>query len=170
MDHETAYVGIGSNVGDRTGNCRRAVEEIHRFADTMVVRHSSFYETEPMEFPDQESFINGIVAIHTGLPPLDLFTACQKVERLLGRKRTARYGPRIIDLDILLYGQRVMETAELILPHPKLHLRRFVLVPMAEIAPDAVHPTLHQTVDELLNKIKDNYRVRRLPPSLMTLD
>ena len=165
-----AYIGIGSNLGDRAGHCRRAVEEIRRLTDTMVIQHSSLYDTEPMELPDQGSFINGVVAISTGLPPLKLLSACQKVEQLLGRQRFIRYGPRTIDLDILLYGQRVMETVELILPHPKLHLRRFVLVPLVEIAPETVHPILHQTVAELLNEIKDTYRVRRLPYSCLTLD
>jgi 2-amino-4-hydroxy-6-hydroxymethyldihydropteridine diphosphokinase len=170
VEREVAYIGIGSNLGDRAGHCRRAVDEIRRFSDTLVVRLSSLYDTEPVEYPEQESFVNGVVAVRTGLPPLELLSACQKLEQRLGRKRTLRYGPRTIDLDILLYGQRTMETAELILPHPKLHLRRFVLVPLIEIAPEVVHPVLHQTGAEFLNELKDNYRVRRLPPSFLTLD
>jgi 2-amino-4-hydroxy-6-hydroxymethyldihydropteridine diphosphokinase len=170
VKHEIAYIGIGSNLGDRADNCRRAIDEIRRFTDTLVVQHSSLYDTEPMELSDQGSFINGVVAIRTGLSPLKLLSACQNVEQLLGRKRLIRYGPRTIDLDILLYGQCAMETVELIIPHPKLHLRRFVLVPLVEISPETVHPILHQTVAELLNEIKDNYHVRRLPSSCLMLD
>lgn len=164
MGYEIAYIGLGSNLGDRLSYCQRAAEAIRHFQDTTLIRLSSYYETEPLEVSDQDWFINGVVAIRTALPPQELLSACQKVEENLGRKRMIRYGPRTIDLDLLLYGQRVVGTDRLTLPHPKLHLRRFVLVPLVEIAPEAVHPVLHQTMAELLKVVQDHHRVDRLPP------
>ena len=160
--YEVAYIGIGSNRGDRLGYCQKAADAIRHFQDTAVIRLSSFYETEPLEVSDQEWFINGAAAIRTALTPQELLSACQKVEQDLGRVRMVRYGPRTIDLDLLLYGERIVSTDRLVLPHPQLHLRRFVLVPMVEIAPEAVHPVLHQTMAELLERVQDNHRVRGL--------
>lgn len=162
MEPEIAYIGIGSNRGDRLGYCQKAADAIRHFRDTTVVRLSSYYETEPLEVSDQDWFINGVVAIRTALTPQELLSACQKVEQDLGRVRTVRYGPRTVDLDLLLYGERIVSTDRLTLPHPKLHLRRFVLVPMVEIAPKAVHPVLHQTMAELLERVQDHHPVRGL--------
>lgn len=162
VESEIAYIGIGSNKGDRLGYCQKAADAIRHFKDTAVIRLSSFYETEPLEVSDQEWFINGVAAIRTALTPQALLSACQKVEQDLGRVRTVRYGPRTIDLDLLLYGERIVSTDRLTLPHPKLHLRRFVLVPMIEIAPKVVHPVLHQTMAELLETVKDDHQVRGL--------
>ncbi len=165
VDHEIAFISIGSNMGNRLDFCLRAVEGIRRFSTTKVTALSSFFETEPLEMHDQGWFINGVVAVRTGLSPSDLLTRCQEVETALDRKRTIRYGPRTMDLDILIYGQRVIHSEHLVLPHAKLHRRRFVLTPLAEIAPEVVHPGLHQSVAELLERVPDDHRVRRLPLS-----
>lgn len=165
MNLEEAYIGIGSNMGNRVETCRKAIEEIRLFPNTTAIRVSSLYETAPVEVENQAPFINAVAAIHTKLSAHDLFAVCQKAEQKLGRKHTIRYGPRIIDLDILVYGQSVMRTDLLTLPHPKLHFRRFVLVPLVEIAPKLIHPALHRTMAELLTKLQDNHSVRCLSSS-----
>ena len=161
MADEIAYIGIGSNLGDRQALCHRAIETIGDLPDTTVTATSSFYESEPLELPSQNWFINCVVGIKTELHPEELLSACQNIETLMGRKRTIRYGPRTIDLDILFFGHTVLNSRRLVLPHPKLHLRRFVLMPLSEIAPSLNHPVYHQTVADLLRKVPDQHRIRR---------
>lgn len=152
-----AYIGLGSNVGDRAATCRRAVELLGR-AGT-VTQVSSFYCTEPVGDQAQDDFVNAVVELETDLDPLGLLSACQAIENELGRVRERRWGPRTIDLDILLYGDRVVSEDRITVPHPFLPMRRFVLVPLAEIAPEVVHPLSGKTVKELLEGLDDPHRV-----------
>jgi 2-amino-4-hydroxy-6-hydroxymethyldihydropteridine diphosphokinase len=153
-----AYVALGSNVGDREANMKRAVEELGRREGVRVAEVSSFLETDPVGGPEgQGRYLNAAVALETTLAPKELLAACMEVERALGRTRgpdDARWGPRRMDVDILLYGDEIVHEADLRIPHPRMHERMFVLAPLAEIAPDARHPVLMMTVDELLDGIE----------------
>lgn len=152
-----AYIGLGSNVGDRQANCRKALDALASAGRVIAV--SSFYRTEPVGYRDQEAFINAVVALETDLSPRELLAECLRIEERLGRTRGLRWGPRTIDLDILLYGDRVVEEPELTIPHPRLALRRFVLEPLAEIAPAARHPVLKKTMKHLLRELRDPHGV-----------
>jgi 2-amino-4-hydroxy-6-hydroxymethyldihydropteridine diphosphokinase len=126
-----------------------------------VTRVSSFFCTEPVGYPDQEDFINAVVELETDLSPLALLAACHVVEDALGRSRLVHWGPRTIDLDILMYGDEIIDTAELSIPHPLMTSRGFVLVPLCEIAPQAVHPKSLKSVDQLLRELQDHHWVRK---------
>ncbi|MBI3609482.1 MAG: 2-amino-4-hydroxy-6-hydroxymethyldihydropteridine diphosphokinase [Nitrospirae bacterium] len=158
------YIGIGSNMGDRQAYCEEAVRRIARFPKTAILAASSLYETAPLEIPDQDRFINAVVAVRTELSPHELLRACQEVEQFLGRKRSVRFGPRTIDLDVLFYGDRIIQEPGLTIPHPRMHERRFVLEPLAEIAPGLEHPVFHKTADQMLQVVRDRQDVRRLGP------
>jgi len=154
-----AYIGVGSNVGDREANCRKAFELL---ADTgRVISVSSMYRTEPVGYKEQEDFINAVVSIETDLSARELLDACRAIEGRLGRKRTLRWGPRTIDLDILLYGDQIMNQPHLVIPHPLMTTRKFVLVPLVEIAPEVMHPVLHKTAEQLLRELKDTSAVMK---------
>ena len=146
---KTVYLGLGSNVGDRRINLDRARALIES-ADLRVVRASSIYETEPREVRNQPWFLNMVVESETVLFPMQLLSAIHGIERELGRKRLTPKGPRTIDIDILLYANFAIRTGVLEIPHPRLIERRFVLEPLAEIAPDLRHPVSRKTVRELL--------------------
>lgn len=135
-----AYVGLGSNLGDREGTIGRAVALLAEAEGVSVAARSSLRETEPWGPIEQPRYLNGVVALDTTLGPRELLDALLDVERRLGRVRAERWGPRTIDLDLLLYGERVLDEDGLTVPHPRLHERRFVLEPLAELAPDAVVP------------------------------
>ena len=160
----TAYLGIGSNMGDRQAYCGEAVRLISRFPGTSLIEVSSLYETAPLELADQDWFINCVAAVRTTLSPQELLQACREVEQFLGRKRSARFGPRTIDLDILFYGDQIIRETDLTIPHPRAHERRFVLEPLAEIAPGMEHPALRKTIPQILQAMKDHQEVRRLAP------
>jgi 2-amino-4-hydroxy-6-hydroxymethyldihydropteridine diphosphokinase len=153
----TAFIGLGSNIGDKSATCRKALELLNKAG--RVIRVSSFYCTEPVGYPDQESFINAVTEIETVLSPLALLAACHVIEDKLGRRRLLRWGPRTIDLDILLYGDQVINGAELTIPHPLMTKRGFVLVPLCEIAPETMHPVLKKTISQLLRELRDPHRV-----------
>jgi 3-oxoacyl-[acyl-carrier protein] reductase len=146
----TAYVGLGSNLGDRQSNLDRAIQALQEDAHVEVTQISSYYETEPVDGPPgQPDFLNAVVELQTDLDPEELLEVLQGIEQDLGRVRRERHGPRTIDLDLLLYGNVVQDRPELTIPHPRMHERGFVLEPLAEIAPHAVHPRLGKTAGQL---------------------
>jgi 2-amino-4-hydroxy-6-hydroxymethyldihydropteridine diphosphokinase len=158
-----AYIGLGSNIGDRERNIRRAVELLG--ASVQVTAVSSLYCTEPVGRGDQKDFLNAAARITTELSAPALLSLCRSIEDLLCRKRAERWGPRTMDLDILLYGDAVMNLPELVVPHPRMAERRFVLEPLAEIAPQALHPVLRRTAEQLLRDLRDPHRVMRCGPA-----
>lgn len=147
---KTVYLSLGSNVGDRDGNLRAAIERLEA-PDLHVLRVSPVYETEPMELTAQRWFLNLAVEAETTLFPKMLLTRVGRIERDLGRVRTVAKGPRTIDIDILFYGSSVVETERLKIPHPSIAERRFVLAPLADLAPYLRHPVTHKTVREMLD-------------------
>jgi 2-amino-4-hydroxy-6-hydroxymethyldihydropteridine diphosphokinase len=164
MTVPTVFIGLGSNLGDREANLRRGLERL-RARGFRLDATSSLYLTEPVGGPPQAWFLNAVAGGQSTLPPEGLLAACLEVERELGRVRGVRFGPRTLDLDLLLYGDEVREGPGLTLPHPGLPVRRFVLAPLAEIAPEVVHPGLGLTVAELLERCPDRAEVRRHAPA-----
>ncbi len=148
---ELAYLSLGSNVGKRDEHIREAIRRLESAG--RVVRISSFYETEPVEFRDQGWFLNCAVALETELTPQQLMRAVLQIEQEMGRERTWPKGPRTIDIDILLYDNLVVGSAQLTIPHPAMQERRFVLEPLSEIGPEARHPVLKKTMRELLDEL-----------------
>ncbi len=157
------YLSLGANLGDRQGNILQALQYVQ--ARTSILKVSSFYETEPVGYLDQPKFLNIACALETELPPHDLLHLLKWIEKRIGRRESFRNGPRPIDMDILFYDDLVLDSPDLTIPHPRLHERAFVLVPLAEIAPDLVHPVLNMTVAEMLSKV-DRKGVKRVERSL----
>jgi 2-amino-4-hydroxy-6-hydroxymethyldihydropteridine diphosphokinase len=158
----TAYIGIGSNAGDKVLNCETAISEILKIDRHRLLVRSSFFKTRPIGYTAQDWFVNGVIKIETDLEPIDLFRMLKAIEIRLGRKETFRGGPRVIDLDLLLFDDRRIETEVLQVPHPRLHERQFVLIPLSEIDPNLIHPVMEKTVGELLEEIKEDQGVERL--------
>jgi 2-amino-4-hydroxy-6-hydroxymethyldihydropteridine diphosphokinase len=145
------YLALGTNLGDREANLQTAIAALAPKAS--VARQSTIYATPPWGYTDQPEFLNQVIEVDTLLHPLPLLHLLKSIEEQMGRVETFRNGPRLIDLDILFYGQEVVEGQIVQIPHPRLQDRAFVLVPLAEIAPDFVHPVLHQTVREMLAQV-----------------
>ena len=148
---ETAYISVGSNLGNKLENCRRGVAELIASPGSCLKAQSRIYQTEPVDDRDQDWFVNYVVAIETEYEPLELLTEIARVEHGAGRVRTGRkFGPRVLDLDIILFGGRVIESKRLTIPHPRMHKRHFVLRPLCDIDPDIIHPVLQVPVRRLL--------------------
>lgn len=160
---QTAYLSLGSNVGDRENHLRAAISRLGRVGQVKCV--SSFYETEPVEFTEQPWFLNCAVALSTGGKPWELLQEIFAIERDMGRNRSLERpkGPRVIDIDILLFEDLVLNSAGLSIPHPAMHQRRFVLEPLAEIAPHMQHPVLKKIIPDLLADLPMGQAVRRIP-------
>jgi 2-amino-4-hydroxy-6-hydroxymethyldihydropteridine diphosphokinase len=163
--HNTiAYLGLGSNLGDRAANLLQALPALLS-GDKRLISASSIYETEPVDYPDQPNFLNIVIALTgEGLEPFSLLNFCLEIESRLGRRRTIPQGPRSIDIDLLLFDDLVIDGIrhgiELVLPHPRMHLRRFVLAPLVEIAPSLRHPILGKTMRQLLDEVDSSQAVR----------
>jgi 2-amino-4-hydroxy-6-hydroxymethyldihydropteridine diphosphokinase len=159
---KTVYLSLGSNLGAREEHLQLAIARLGELGEVAAV--SSFYETEPVEFTDQPWFLNIAVELNTELMPRQLLSAILKIEREMGRRRLLPKGPRLIDIDILLFGNAVVNDTKLVIPHPAMHERKFVLVPLAEIAPEVKHPVLRKSVRELLEDLPTGAPVvRRFP-------
>jgi 2-amino-4-hydroxy-6-hydroxymethyldihydropteridine diphosphokinase len=146
---KTVYLSLGSNIGDREANLHAAVEQLSA-AGISILRASPVYETEPVDYTAPRWFLNQVVEAGTTLFPVQLLARVARIERALGRVRTVPKGPRTIDVDILLYGRTVVRSAALEIPHPRMAERRFVLAPLADLAPDLRHPVTHRTIREML--------------------
>lgn len=156
-----AYLSLGSNLGDRAANLQEAIRHLDSLG--RVTAKSSFYETEPMEITDQPWFLNAAVAFETNMEPHQLLDSVLSIERSMGRHRLIPKGPRVIDIDILFFDDQIQNSAALTVPHPALSHRRFVLEPLAEIAPDVKHPILKQSVNEMLDLLRSSgQKVKRI--------
>lgn len=161
METVTVYLGLGSNLGHREENLAATIHLLRagppsggqtwesNLGFIQIGQTSSVYETSPWGYKDQPNFLNCVLEAHTNLPPDKLLERVKAVERIVGRQASVRYGPRIIDVDILLYNEDILDQPELQIPHPRLHQRAFALVPLAELHPNLVHPSLRMTIGEL---------------------
>jgi 2-amino-4-hydroxy-6-hydroxymethyldihydropteridine diphosphokinase len=161
---KSVYIALGSNLGDREANLARGMQAMMA-AGIRILRQSSLYVTEPVDAPPQSWFLNAVVEAETVLMPRQLLRTLMGIEHAMGRRRMSKRGPRTLDLDILLYGSSVIRSRDLEVPHPRLPARRFVLVPLAELAAGLRHPVSHKTVRELLAETPDGSQIRRWRPS-----
>ncbi len=148
----TVYLLLGSNLGDRANNIENALEELNKIG-IIILKKSSLYETKPWGYTEQPDFLNLAIECSTNLTPFDLLREIKKIEIKLGRENTIKYGPRIIDIDIILYDNLILKSDTLTIPHPLMHKREFVLKPLCEIAPYLIHPEFKVSLKELLNQI-----------------
>ncbi|WP_210367821.1 2-amino-4-hydroxy-6-hydroxymethyldihydropteridine diphosphokinase [Bacillus sp. REN3] len=155
-----AYIALGSNMGDRFGYLKKSILLLEQHEKIKVVNTSSIYETDPVGFTDQAQFLNMVIQVETDLEPLGLLDVCLGIELYLGRKREVRWGPRTLDLDILLYNQENVETEKLTIPHPRMSERAFVILPLLEMDPDIKLPTMDQPLKSCLQSIPDKEGVR----------
>ena len=148
------YLGLGTNQGEREENFYRAITELESLPETKILRKSSIIETIPWGLKEQPDFLNFVLEVETQLSPRFLLESCLDIERKLGRVRDIRWGPRLIDIDILLYGNRIIEETDLVIPHEYLHKRQFVLCSLMELIPEFVHPKLKKSIDTLYKEIQ----------------
>ena len=149
-----AYISAGSNIGRKRKNCQKGLAALEVSGESKIETCSPFYKTEPVDFKDQDWFVNCVASVATALDPFQLFDVLKRIERDAGRRQDSmRFGPRILDLDILLYDNCVLSLPELMIPHPRMHKRRFVLKPICDIDSDIVHPVLKKTMQQLLDRL-----------------
>ena len=153
---KTAYIGIGSNLGDKRQNCLRAIEKIEQIPGCRLTGRSDWYLTEPVGVEGQDWYVNGVISLSTAISPQELLGSLLDIEAEMGRVREERWESRVIDLDILLYGQEIIDEEDLKVPHPLMHRRKFVLVPLVQLAPDLIHPSLGVSMAELLRRVRSN--------------
>lgn len=152
----TAFISLGSNIGDKGLYCRRGIAALEEDPYTVITGRSRFYRTEPVDYIDQDWFVNAVVRIETRLDPPALLRLLNAIERRAGRNRTGvRFGPRTLDMDIIFYGDQIVDLPALTLPHPRMHKRRFVLQPLCDIDPTIVHPVFRKNVQYLLDHLDD---------------
>jgi 2-amino-4-hydroxy-6-hydroxymethyldihydropteridine diphosphokinase len=161
MTMNKAYLLIGGNMGNREGLLAAAREQVAENCGTLY-QQSALYQTAPWGLEEQPPFLNQALEVHTPLPATELLKTVLSIEEVLGRKRTVKYGPREVDIDILLFGDAVVNEANLLVPHPQLANRRFALVPLAEIAPNHIHPLLQKTISRLLAECSDQLDVHKI--------
>ena len=161
MEH-IAYIGIGSNLGNKTEQCERAVSEILKHDHHKLLAKSSFFKTKPIGSTFQDWFVNSVIKIETDLGPIQLLQVLKTIESQMGRTKTYRWGPRMIDLDILFFDDTEMKTEVLQIPHPLAHERQFVLAPLAEIDRDLIHPVLKKTIGVILQNLEEDQGVEKL--------
>ena len=153
--NHSVIISVGSNLGDKEGNCRKGIDALATHTANALIKASPFYRTSPVDYLDQDWFVNAAVKIETGLGPMDLLAFLQEIQAGVGRaKGGIRFGPRKLDLDIIFYDRLVLKTPVLEIPHPRMHKRRFVLQPICDIDPDIVHPLVNRTVKSLLNLLE----------------
>jgi 2-amino-4-hydroxy-6-hydroxymethyldihydropteridine diphosphokinase len=162
LDGIICYIGIGSNLGNSLKSCQHAVEILSRAKGIELTTISSFYKTEPVGIENQDYFINAVIEVKTELSPRTLLQTLQNIENDMGRLREVKGGPRIIDLDLLFYGQNVISERDLIIPHPEIHRRRFVLEPLCEIASYFIHPSFGISIRGLKDRLSDNKIVEKI--------
>jgi len=157
-----AYIGIGSNLGDKIYQCETAISDILRADQNKLLAKSALFKTKPIGYTSQDWFVNSVIKIETDLKPLDLLRLLKDIESRLGREKTFRWGPRVIDLDILLFDEEEIEMEGLQIPHPRLQERQFVLIPLAEIDRNLIHPVLKKSIGELLENLKEDQGVEKI--------
>lgn len=150
------FISLGTNIEPRFDYLKKALHFLENHKEIHLIKKSKIYETDPVGYLEQDDFLNMVVQLHTTLSPLRLLDYCQDIEKQLGRERTLRFGPRTIDLDLLVYENKIIETDRLIIPHPRMHKRSFVLVPLREVAPELMIPTFQETVSDLLKKLSSS--------------
>jgi 2-amino-4-hydroxy-6-hydroxymethyldihydropteridine diphosphokinase len=153
MQAAVAYIGIGSNLGDKILNCKDSIARIDGTSGCEVTACSDLFKTEPEGVAGQQWYVNCVVEVKTERTPRELFDSLMAIELEMGRIRTEKWGSRIIDLDLLIFGEQVLDSPDLVVPHPLLHTRRFVLEPLVQVAPELVHPILNVTIRRLLNEL-----------------
>ena len=163
QSRHTIYLALGSNLGNRSANLGNMISSLPPEVD--VLRQSPVYETPPWGYQEQPAFLNMVVEAQTDLPPVDLLVYLKGLEVQLGRLLTFNYGPRLIDIDILLYAKQIFSSPELVIPHPRMSERAFVLVPLADLAPDLHHPVTGMTVSEMLAQV-DSSQITRFDPGV----
>jgi 2-amino-4-hydroxy-6-hydroxymethyldihydropteridine diphosphokinase len=161
MATEIAYLGLGSNMGDTLENIHQAEYGLMQSPSIHIIKSSSYYHTRPWGKTDQADFVNSVLQIETSLSPRELLSLCLLIEKQMGRIREEKWGPRIIDIDILCYGSQIINEPDLIIPHPYLHERAFVLIPFKEISPEFVHPVLKKSMIQL-TELLDSDQVQQV--------
>ena len=152
--NHTAYLSVGSNLGRKLDNCRKGISALTSCDNCRLIDQSLVYRTEPVDYKDQDWFVNYVVKIETTLDPFSLLGTVKSIERSAGRTGDGiRFGPRVLDLDIILYGSIVLDTSKLVIPHPRMHKRHFVLKPICDIDPDIIHPVFNTTMQSLLDDL-----------------